>query len=118
MPEAAFPAALQAAIDYAWASGSVLVAATGNDGVSTATFPAGDRGVIGVTSTDASDAIAASANRGPAAFMAAPGVDILTTASFDPATVPSGNSTTVQPVRATASVQCPTRSPGTSVITA
>ncbi len=41
--------ALQAAIDYAWASGSVLVAATGNDGSGTATFPAGDRGVIGVT---------------------------------------------------------------------
>ena len=86
-----FSAALQAAIDYAWASGSVLVAATGNDGVSTATFPAGDRGVIGVTSTDASDAIAASANRGPAAFMAAPGVDILTTASFDPATAQPGD---------------------------
>ncbi len=51
-----FSAALQAAIDYAWDSGSVLVAATGNDGVSSATFPAGDRGVIGVTSTDASDA--------------------------------------------------------------
>ena len=45
--------ALQAAIDYAWASGAVLVAATGNDGSSTATFPAGDRGVIGVASTDA-----------------------------------------------------------------
>ena len=86
-----FSAALQAAIDYAWASGSVLVAATGNDGVSTATFPAGDRGVIGVTSTDASDAVAASANRGPAAFMAAPGVDILTTASFDPATAQPGD---------------------------
>jgi len=81
-----FSAALQAAIDYAWASGSVLVAATGNEGVSTATFPAGDRGVIGVTST-----VAASANRGPAAFMAAPGVDILTTASFDPATAQPGD---------------------------
>src|SRR5690606_41782394 len=33
------------------------------------------------------------------------------------ATVPSGSSTTVQPVRARRSVQCPTRTPGTSVIT-
>ncbi len=71
--------ALQAAIDYAWASGAVLVAATGNDGSGTATFPAGDRGVIGVTSTDSVDALAAGANYGPAAFMAAPGVDIATT---------------------------------------
>ena len=87
-----FSAALQAAIDYAWASGSVLVAATGNDGAFTATFPAGDRGVIGVTSTDPGRrAVAASANRGPAAFMAAPGVDILTTASFDPATAQPGD---------------------------
>ena len=41
--------ALQAAIDYAWAQGAVLVAATGNDGSSSATFPAGDQGVIGVS---------------------------------------------------------------------
>ena len=71
--------ALQAAIDYAWASGAVLVAATGNDGSGTATFPAGDRGVIGVASTDPSDALAASSNYGAAAFLAAPGVDIATT---------------------------------------
>jgi L-aminopeptidase/D-esterase-like protein len=32
------------------------------------------------------------------------------------ATTPSGNSTTVHPVRATGSVQCPTRTPATSVI--
>ena len=57
-----YSAALQAAIDYAWASGAVLVAATGNDGSATATFPAGDRGVIGVASTDAADALAASSN--------------------------------------------------------
>ena len=62
-----------------WASGSVLVAATGNDGSSVATFPAGDRGVVGVTSTDSSDALASGANFGQAAFLAAPGVDIATT---------------------------------------
>jgi hypothetical protein len=58
----------------------VLVAATGNDGSSAATFPAGDRGVIGVASTDASDALTSSSNYGPAAFMAAPGDSITTTA--------------------------------------
>ncbi|TME30213.1 MAG: hypothetical protein E6I62_09245, partial [Chloroflexi bacterium] len=40
----AFSPALQAAIDYAWAHGAVLVAAAGNDGSDVATFPAGDRG--------------------------------------------------------------------------
>ena len=34
------------------------------------------------------------------------------------ATVPAGSSATVHPVRATGSVQCPTRTPATSVITA
>src|SRR5262249_19078689 len=34
-----FSSHLQEAIDYAWSKGVVLVAATGNDGVSTATFP-------------------------------------------------------------------------------
>ena len=48
---------LQAAIDYAWAHDVVVVAATGNDGSSTVTFPAGDRGVIGVSNTDSSDAL-------------------------------------------------------------
>ncbi|HET6650084.1 MAG TPA: S8 family serine peptidase, partial [Candidatus Limnocylindria bacterium] len=71
--------ALQAAIDYAWVSGAVLVAATGNDGAGSPTFPAGDRGVIGVASTDASDALTSSSNYGPAAFMAAPGDGIATT---------------------------------------
>ncbi len=52
-----FSDALQAAIDYAWAHNVVVVAATGNDGSSTVTFPAGDRGVIGVSNTDQTDAL-------------------------------------------------------------
>ena len=87
-----FSSALQAAIDYAWNSGAVLVAATGNDGSGTATFPAGDRGVIGVTSTDSVDALAAGANYGPAAFMAAPGVDISTTSAGGSVATISGTS--------------------------
>ena len=49
--------ALQAAIDYAWSKGAVVVAATGNDGSSTSTFPAGDRGVVGVSSTNFMDSL-------------------------------------------------------------
>jgi subtilisin family serine protease len=70
---------LQDAIDYAWSRGALLVAATGNDGVSTPTFPAGDRGVIGVSGTDPADALLAFSNYGQAAFLAAPGESIVTT---------------------------------------
>ena len=74
-----FSPSLQAAVDYAWERGVVLVAATGNDGTSTATYPAGDQGVIGVSGTDRDDTLVASSNHGPAAFLAAPGAEIMTT---------------------------------------
>ena len=67
-----YSAALQAAIDYAWAHNVVVVAATGNDGSSTSTFPAGDRGVIGVSNTDQTDALNASSNYGADTFLGAP----------------------------------------------
>src|SRR5829696_8213641 len=76
-----FSQALQAAIDYAWSRGVVVVAATGNDGSSVATFPAGDRGVVGVSSTDFNDALDLSSNYGTDTFLAAPGVGIETTAT-------------------------------------
>jgi subtilisin family serine protease len=72
---------LQAAIDYAWENGAVLVAATGNDGSSSVTFPAGDRGVIGVSNTDQSDALNSSSNYGQAVFLGAPGTGIATTSA-------------------------------------
>lgn len=70
---------LQDAIDYAWANGVVLVAAVGNDADSTPTFPAGDRGVIGVSATDNADSLASFSNDGQAVFLAAPGTGIETT---------------------------------------
>jgi subtilisin family serine protease len=74
-----FSQSLEDAIDYAWSKGAVLVAATGNGGVNAATFPAGDRGVIGVSATDPSDNLASSSNYGQDTFLAAPGTDIYTT---------------------------------------
>jgi len=71
--------ALQAAIDYAWSKGAVVVAATGNDGSPTATFPAGDRGVVGVSSTNFMDSLDLSSNYGADTFLAAPGAGIETT---------------------------------------
>ncbi|TAL11953.1 MAG: hypothetical protein EPO00_02635, partial [Chloroflexota bacterium] len=70
---------LQAAIDYAWSRGAVIVAATGNDGSSTVSYPAGDRGVIGVSNTDSDDALNPSSNYGTDVFLAAPGTNISAT---------------------------------------
>ena len=83
---------LQAAVDYAWEEGAVLVAATGNDGSSTVTFPAGDRGVIGVSNTDSSDALSGSSNYGQTVFLGAPGTGIATTSAGGGTTSISGTS--------------------------
>src|SRR5437899_2263997 len=83
---------LQDALDYAWSKNVVLVAATGNDAVSTPTFPAGDRGVMGVSGTDPNDALAPFSNSGPSVFIAAPATDIQTTTTGDAYTVISGTS--------------------------
>ncbi len=76
-----FSASLQTAIDYAWERNVVVVAATGNDGTSIVTYPAGDRGVVGVSNTDRTDALHASSNYGDDVFLAAPGTGIYTTAA-------------------------------------
>ena len=73
-------------------SGVVLVAAAGNDGVATPTFPAGDRGVMGVAATDANDALAYFSNDGQAVFIAAPASTSRRPTSATPTTV-SGTST-------------------------
>src|SRR5437773_2250791 len=83
---------LQDAIDYAWSKGAVLVAAVGNDAVSHPTFPAGARGVMGVSATDSTDTLASFSNRGEAVFLAAPGTDIQTTDAGDAYTIVSGTS--------------------------
>jgi hypothetical protein len=90
-----YSSALQASVDYAWSKGVVLVAATGNDGSSSAAFPAGDRGVVGVSNTDQSDTLNASSNYGADTFLAAPGTDIVTI-------VPGGGTTSVTGTSASA----------------
>ncbi len=73
---AGYSPALQSAVDYAWSKGAVVIAATGNNGSSAATYPAGDEHVVGVSATDAADNLWSGSNFGPAAFIAAPGVGI------------------------------------------
>ena len=99
-----FSESLQAAIDYAWANDVVVVAATGNDGSSAATFPAGDRGVIGVSNTDRSDTLAPSSNYGPDVFLAAPGVGVITTAPGGGTTSVTGTSASSAAVAAAAAL--------------
>src|SRR5437660_3133667 len=74
-----FSQTLQDAVSYAWSKGVVLVAATGNDSSSSATYPAGDTDVVGVSATDQNDALWSGSNYGADTFIAAPGVDVPTT---------------------------------------
>src|SRR4029079_9569366 len=74
-----FSPALRSAINYAWSHGVVLVAATGNDTSSTVNYPAGDKGVVGVASTEIGDIPPPTATTGADVFMAAPGEGILST---------------------------------------
>lgn len=101
---AGYSSALQAAVDYAWSKGVVLVAATGNDGSSTNAFPAGDRGVIGVSNTDQNDALASSSNYGTDTFLGAPGVGIPTLSVGTGVTTISGTSASAAHVAAAAAL--------------
>ena len=87
-----FSESLQEAIDYAWSKDVVLIAAAGNTGDATPTFPAGDRGVMGVSATDEQDQLAGSSTFGPSAFIAAPGTNIAGTALSSAYTQRSGTS--------------------------
>ena len=70
---------LNNAMQYAWNQGCVIVAAAGNNGVSTTFYPAGYPNVISVAATDSSDTLASFSNYGPWVKTAAPGVGILST---------------------------------------
>ncbi|MBA2291727.1 MAG: S8 family serine peptidase [Gemmatimonadales bacterium] len=71
--------AYQNAIDAATAAGVVVVAATGNNGATTITFPARYNNVIAVAALDANDGRASFSNAGPEVWVAAPGVGIVST---------------------------------------
>ena len=89
--------ALQAAIDYAWDHDVVVVAATGNDGSSSRHVPRRRPRRHRRLRHRPSDALAPSSNYGPDVFLAAPGVDILTTA-------PGGGTTSVTGTSASSAI--------------
>ena len=69
----------------AWSAGAVLVAATGNEGISGLSYPASYANVLGVAATyDESDNRWSYSNYGPTVDLAAPGVSLLTTGSASP----------------------------------
>ncbi|MFD1019854.1 S8 family peptidase [Thalassobacillus hwangdonensis] len=70
---------LENAVNYAWNKGSVVVAAAGNDGVSTTFEPASYANVIAVGAVDRYDRKASFSNYGTWVDVTAPGVDIAST---------------------------------------
>ncbi|MEN2766672.1 S8 family peptidase [Ornithinibacillus xuwenensis] len=70
---------LEDAVNYAWNSGVVVVAAAGNDGVSTTFEPASYANVIAVGAVDSNNQKASFSNWGTWVDVMAPGVDIAST---------------------------------------
>jgi len=70
---------LEQAVEYAWNKGAILVAAAGNNGVSTSVYPANYSQCISVTATKEDDTLAKLANHGYWIDLAAPGVAIYST---------------------------------------
>lgn len=74
---------LKEAVDYAWNSGAVVVAAAGNDGGSQPVYPAAYDKCLGVTAIREGGELAPLANYGDWVDVAAPGFDIYTTLPGD-----------------------------------
>ena len=72
---------LQAAVDYAWDERRRARRGDRERRLVCPQFPAGDRGVIGVSNTDQSDALNGSSNYGQDVFLGAPGTGIATTSA-------------------------------------
>jgi type VII secretion-associated serine protease mycosin len=74
-----FPFMMQAAVEYAYEKGCILVAAAGNDGSSDLFYPAAFDQVIAVSAIDENDQKASFSNYGNYIDFCAPGVNVLTT---------------------------------------
>jgi len=70
---------LEAAVDYAWSQGSLVVAAAGNDSAELPVYPAYYKNCIAVAATNQDDNLAPLSNYGDWVDVAAPGFDIYST---------------------------------------
>jgi len=68
--------ALEAAVDYAWSKGVVIIAAAGNTGTAAPTYPASYPNVVAVAATDASGSMWEKSNHGGWVNAYAPGAGI------------------------------------------
>jgi thermitase len=84
--------ALEEAINYAWSKGVVVVAAAGNSGSTSPSYPAYYTNCIAVAGTDSLDRLAAWSNYGDWVDVAAPGVNIYSTLKDDGYGYKSGTS--------------------------
>jgi thermitase len=73
-------ATLQSAVNYAWGKGVVLVAAAGNSGSSSKSYPAACDNVVAVSATNSSDGRPSWSNYGDWVHVSAPGAGIVTLA--------------------------------------
>jgi thermitase len=73
------PSGTQAAANYAWSKGAVIVAAAGNSAAEGAMAPANCGNVVGVAASDQHDTMAVFSNYGAEVDVAAPGVTIQST---------------------------------------
>jgi len=69
----------EAAVDNAWNSGVLVVAAAGNDGDTSVKYPAGYANAVSVAATDRNDARASFSNVNSDVELSAPGVGVLST---------------------------------------
>ncbi|QOS99616.1 peptidase S8 [Brevibacterium sp. JNUCC-42] len=75
----AYQQSFQDAINYAWGKNKIIVAAAGNSGSSSFSYPAAYNNVLAVAATDSNDGLAYFSNYGSWVDIAAPGVDIYST---------------------------------------
>ncbi|MFC1870809.1 S8 family serine peptidase [Chloroflexota bacterium] len=85
-------ATLEAAINYAWSQGVVVVAAAGNNGNSTPFYPAYYENCISVAATDSRDYLSSWSNCGEWVDVAAPGSSIYSTVPDNKYSLKSGTS--------------------------
>ena len=83
---------LESAIQFAQATGCLIIAAAGNTGKRGVEYPAKYDAVIAVSATDQNDNLASFSSYGPEVELAAPGVKILSTTPGDHYGVMSGTS--------------------------
>lgn len=83
---------LEAAIDYAYTHGSIVIAAVGDSGSLGVNYPANYPNVVGVGATDSNSQLASFSTYGDAVNLVAPGVDIYSTYPSDTYAQFSGSS--------------------------